>query len=178
KSPASSIRRPLRSQCRIRLACAHIQRPPAPIPNSACSHHMAAPHILPSADRADCAAVASCRYASSGCDRYFPGCSPLFPPSLSLPSMRHSRVPRIRLFSPPSVFVRPLPSPNRQHDRCLGRLLLVRAVEGGCDLRHEAVHLVLHLLVRLEADVEVKDHLRKSGGLHLLERIHDPLRRA
>src|SRR5215475_3755310 len=57
-----------------------------------------------------------------------------------------------------------------------GRPTLVRAVEGGSHLAHEAVHLVLDLLVRLEADVEVQDHLVEAGGLDLLERIDDPLR--
>src|ERR1700730_15852393 len=39
---------------------------------------MAAPRIVLSADRADCGAVASCRYAWSGCDRYFAGWSLVF----------------------------------------------------------------------------------------------------
>src|SRR5262249_19130932 len=36
------------------------------------------PRILLSADRADCAAVASCRYVWSGCDQYFAGSSLAF----------------------------------------------------------------------------------------------------
>src|SRR5512144_1613508 len=52
----------------------------------------------------------------------------------------------------------------------LGRPLLVRTVEGGRHLAHESLHLVLDLLVRLQPDIEVEDHLVKSGGFHLLER--------
>ncbi|MDE2165174.1 MAG: hypothetical protein KGJ66_02395 [Alphaproteobacteria bacterium] len=38
--------------------------------------------------------------------------------------------------------------------------------------------LVLHLLVRLQADVEIEDHLAESGGLDLLQRVGDLLRGA
>ncbi len=52
------------------------------------------------------------------------------------------------------------------------------AVEGGGDLAHESVHLVLHLLVRLEAHVEIEDHLGEPGGLDFLQAVDDALGRA
>src|SRR3981081_3501312 len=55
---------------------------------------------------------------------------------------------------------------------------LVRAVESGRDLAHEAIHLVLYLLVRLEPDVEIEDHLGEAGGLHLFQGVDDALGRA
>src|SRR5262249_16727678 len=60
----------------------------------------------------------------------------------------------------------------------LSCLLFVGAVGRRGGLLHEASHLVRHLLVRLQAHVEIKNHLGESGGLDLLQRIHDPLRRA
>src|SRR6516165_2373079 len=42
------------------------------------------------------------------------------------------------------------------------------------DLSHEARHLILHLGVRLEADVEIEDHLLEACGLHLLQSVDDP----
>src|SRR6476646_11854065 len=62
--------------------------------------------------------------------------------------------------------------------KALGRPLLVRTVEGGRHLAHEALHLVLDLLVRLQPDIEVEDHLVKSGGFYLLERVRDALCRS
>ena len=52
----------------------------------------------------------------------------------------------------------------------------MRAVEGGCHFAHEAIHLVLDLLMWLEPDVEIEQHLREAGCLYLLERVDDPLR--
>lgn len=50
----------------------------------------------------------------------------------------------------------------------------MRAREGRRHLPHEAVHLVLDLRVRLEAEIEVEDHLVEAGRLDLaLERIDD-----
>src|SRR3981081_340891 len=57
--------------------------------------------------------------------------------------------------------------------RRLRRSLLMLSFEGRRDLAHEAVHLFLHLRMRLHADVEVEDHLGKAGGLDLLERVGD-----
>src|SRR6266545_7124129 len=67
---------------------------------------------------------------------------------------------------------------RRDPPRTLCGALLVGAVKGGRHLAHEARHLVLHLLVRLEPDVEVENYLGESGGLHFLQGVRDPLRRA
>src|SRR5215471_21245579 len=53
----------------------------------------------------------------------------------------------------------------------------VRPFEGGCDLGHEARHLVLHLHMRLQAHIHVQDDLRDSGRLGLFQRVSDALRR-
>src|SRR5262245_38285275 len=50
---------------------------------------------------------------------------------------------------------------------CLRRSLLMRTVEGSRHFAHEAVHLLLHLRVRLEADVEIEDHLGEARRLDL-----------
>src|SRR5215470_12127211 len=49
----------------------------------------------------------------------------------------------------------------------LRRARLRRARECRRDVAHEAIHLLLHLRVRLEADVEVEDHLVEPCGLDL-----------
>ena len=49
----------------------------------------------------------------------------------------------------------------------------VRPLEGRRHFGHEAGHLVLHLRVRLQADVEVEDHLGETRGLDLLQRLGD-----
>src|SRR5262249_15202031 len=121
---------------------------------------MAARYILLSAGRADCAAAASCRCAWSGCDRCSAGWSMRFLRVRRCRPMRRSRALRIRLSS--SLALREV-LVSRQYCRPLRRFLLVRAVEGGCDLLHKAGHFVLHLLVRLEAHVEIENHFRESG---------------
>lgn len=45
--------------------------------------------------------------------------------------------------------------------------------EGRCDFPHEAGHLVLDLVVRLEADGNVEDHLGDPGCLNLLQAVGD-----
>src|ERR1051326_9511567 len=59
----------------------------------------------------------------------------------------------------------------------LRRALLVLALERGRHLAHEAVHLLLHLRVRLHADVEIEDHFGEAGRFDLLERVGDLRRR-
>src|SRR5712692_895177 len=56
--------------------------------------------------------------------------------------------------------------------------LQVLTGEMGCDLVHEAMHLLLDQRVRLVADVEVQDHLLDAAFLHLLQRLDDLLRPA
>src|SRR5260221_7818284 len=52
------------------------------------------------------------------------------------------------------------------------------ALEVGCDLFHEPVHLLLDHRMRLVADVEVEDHFLDAAFLHLLQRLDDLFRRA
>ena len=47
--------------------------------------------------------------------------------------------------------------------------VLSHACERRRDFGHEARHLVLDLIVRLQPDVEVEDHLGESGRLDLLQ---------
>src|SRR5215831_1435541 len=46
------------------------------------------------------------------------------------------------------------------------------------DLLHEALHLLFHLSVRLQADVEIENHLLEACGLHLFQGVYDLSRRA
>src|SRR3981189_812928 len=63
-------------------------------------------------------------------------------------------------------------SHSRAYQR-LRRPFLMLALEGRGDLAHEAVHLFLHLRMRLHADIEVEDDLGETGGLDLLESVGD-----
>src|SRR5262249_28008940 len=53
------------------------------------------------------------------------------------------------------------------------RTPLMSSLERRSHLAHEALHLFFRLRVRLQADVEVEDHLREAGGLDLLQRVGD-----
>src|SRR5262249_35068183 len=51
------------------------------------------------------------------------------------------------------------------------RTPLMSSLERRSHLAHEALHLFFHLRVRLQAAVEVEDHLREAGGLDLRQRV-------
>ena len=51
-----------------------------------------------------------------------------------------------------------------------------RGRKGGRDLAHEAVHLLLDLAVRLQADIEIEDDLVEARGLDLLQGLGDRAR--
>ncbi len=68
------------------------------------------------------------------------------------------------------------PGTQRQQTE-LRRVDLRRAAEGRRDFGHETRHLVLDLIVRLQADIEIKDHFVEAGRLDLLQNFGDARRR-
>src|SRR6202008_3596353 len=60
--------------------------------------------------------------------------------------------------------------------RLLRRVHLRRTAKSRRHFAHEARHLILDLTVRLQTDVEIKDHFVEAGGLDLLQNFGDARR--